>query len=77
MTDAYPSKEKRERVDARVEENDVYGTDYGDGEGVEATCLKCGHIEAARGTSESSRLAALALLHENCPRGENNFYREV
>lgn len=76
MSDDFQYRKGRNPVDARIDENDVSGTDYGDGEGVEATCLKCGHTEAALGTGEGSRLAALAKLHANCPRGENNFYRE-
>ena len=48
--------------------------DYGIVEGVEVTCDKCGHSEESGGTGENSLLRCAALLRENCPRGERNFY---
>jgi exodeoxyribonuclease V alpha subunit len=41
-----------------------------------ATCTKCGHITMAYGNSNESIKAALAMLKEQCPDGENNFYVE-
>ena len=48
--------------------------DYGTIEGVEVTCDRCGHSEESFGTESGSLKRCAALLHENCPRSENNFY---
>ena len=48
--------------------------DYGNVEGVELTCEKCGHSEESFGTDEPSLLRCAALLRENCPMRESNFY---
>jgi len=37
-------------------------------------CRRCGKEKTAYGTHGRSKKRALALLNENCPRGENNFY---
>ena len=47
-----------------------------DVDSIAATCSRCGDVTETFGTSENSILAALALLRENCSRGENNFYME-
>ena len=41
---------------------------------VSATCLICGHTTESRGTSERSVRRCLALLRDECPAGEENFY---
>lgn len=41
---------------------------------VEVTCSKCGHTVESFGTSDASVRRCLALLREECPLGENNFY---
>lgn len=46
-----------------------------DVEGVVATCNKCGATTESFGTSDSSINRCLALMNEECPRGENNFYK--
>jgi hypothetical protein len=43
-------------------------------EGVEAICSKCGHATKSYGTDEPSRRRCLALLREECPLGQKNFY---
>ena len=43
-------------------------------EGVEVTCDRCGHSELSYGTGGDSLRRCGALLRENCPRGERNFY---
>jgi hypothetical protein len=48
--------------------------DYGTVEGVEVTCDRCGHCEESFGTDEASLRRCAALLRENCPQGESNFY---
>lgn len=46
-------------------------------DGVEATCSQCDHCESAYGESDRSIRRALAMLRENCPRGEENYYVET
>lgn len=48
--------------------------DYGSVEGVEVTCDRCGHSEESFGTDTPSLARCAALLRENCPRRENNYY---
>lgn len=59
-----------------VEEIELEG-DYGDVESVRVTCTKCGHATESYGTGDASRRRCLALLREECPRGESNFYSDV
>jgi hypothetical protein len=39
------------------------------------TCGECGHKEQSWGDGERSVNRCLALLRENCPQGETNFYK--
>ena len=48
--------------------------DYGTVAGVQVTCDKCGHSEESFGTNESSLQRCAALLRENCPENESNYY---
>ena len=41
---------------------------------VEATCSRCDHTTESYGTGDASRRRCLALLREECPEGESNFY---
>ncbi len=41
---------------------------------VAVTCSKCGHETISWGQDEPSVKRCLALLNEECPKGENNFY---
>lgn len=43
-------------------------------DGVEVTCTDCDHVETAGGTSEKSVKRCLAMMRENCPEGEDNYY---
>jgi hypothetical protein len=51
--------------------------DYGTVEGIEVTCDRCGHFEESFGTSERSAARCAALLRDNCPRREANYYEVV
>ena len=42
--------------------------------GVEGTCTRCGNTEQSFGESERSKNRCLALMRENCPEGESNYY---
>jgi len=48
--------------------------DYGPVDSVCVTCSRCGHSTESFGTGEASVNRCLALLREECPEGENNFY---
>jgi hypothetical protein len=48
--------------------------DYGSVDGFEVTCGRCGHSGESFGTDEPSLRRCAYLLHENCPRAENNYY---
>lgn len=64
------------KVKCSIEEITLDG-DYGnDVESTSATCTKCGHTTESYGTSEGSINRCLALMNEECPEGENNFYEE-
>lgn len=41
---------------------------------VSVKCCKCDHTEESYGRSDSSVRRCLALLRENCPNGESNYY---
>lgn len=43
-------------------------------EGVQATCANCLHETASFGTSEVSIRRCLALMREECPLGDSNWY---
>ena len=43
-------------------------------DGVMATCSRCDQIEESLGTMERSLRRCLALLRDDCPRRELNFY---
>lgn len=49
--------------------------DYGrTSPGVEATCSKCGHVTESFGVEDGSVKRCLALMREECPNNEKNFY---
>lgn len=41
---------------------------------IRVRCSKCGHEEMSYGDGDNSVKRCFALLNENCPEGENNFY---
>ena len=43
--------------------------------GVEVTCTRCGHMERSFGEGAKSIKRCLALLRENCPEDETNYYK--
>jgi hypothetical protein len=45
-------------------------------DGVEATCLNCDHKTQSFGTGEKSRKRCLVLMREECPEGEENYYKD-
>lgn len=61
------------QVDVTIEETVLEG-EYGDVDSVTAECGKCGHTTESFGTGEGSRRRCLALMRDECPSGERNFY---
>jgi len=56
---------------------DTETNDYGyDSVCVRATCSKCGHETMSFGDSEASVARCLAIMREECPRSEKNYYVE-
>jgi hypothetical protein len=65
------------RVLCDLEEIDDFEYDNGgEGPGTRATCSRCGHCTEVAGQSEESELAAMAMLRDECPKRESNFYDE-
>lgn len=64
------------RVPCDIAEAELDG-DFTAIEGVVATCSRCGHEVESFGTSDASVTRCLAVMREECPRGEPNFYVEA
>lgn len=62
------------KVECEIDEVDL--TNHNDKviPGVRVTCGRCGHQTESFGQSESSIKRCFALLHEECPEGEENYY---
>ncbi len=44
---------------------------------VTAECNRCGHTTESYGSSGASIRRCMVLLREECPKEENNFYKEA
>lgn len=62
------------RVKVGIEEQTLTNDSGRQIEGVVATCGQCGHQTESFGTGPNSRRRCLALLREECPEEQNNFY---
>ena len=72
-----PSARRRSQVtECSVEETELYG-DYGPVLGIQATCMRCGHVTESFGTSDASIRRCLALMRQECPRQDARFYVEA
>lgn len=63
------------RVTINMSDEELDG-DYGAVEGVAAECSRCGHRTESFGRGEASASRCAALMREECPRGEKNYYVE-
>lgn len=61
------------KVSVDVTEEDLDG-DYSTISGLRLTCSRCGQEVTVFGTEDRSARRGAAMLNEECPRGENNFY---
>ena len=66
------------KVEVDISEERVEGEHVGDGTlpGIVARCTRCDHVTESWGTTERSVRRCLALMREECPEGETNFYVE-
>lgn len=55
-------------------EDDYVSGDYGDVYGLRIVCTRCGHSVQVPGRHDGSAKRGAALLSEECPEGEDNFY---
>lgn len=62
------------RVKVEIEEITLEG-DHGPVDSVCARCSRCDHETESFGTGEASVKRCLALLRDECPKDENNFYQ--
>lgn len=64
------------RVKCEIEETELENDDGRSIPGVTATCNRCGNETESYGTSEASILRCLAMMRDDCPLGQHNFYVE-
>ncbi len=62
-------------VPCSIDETTLDG-DYGEVEGVCAECSRCSHTTESFGTGDASRRRCLALMRDECPNGEANYYED-
>jgi len=62
------------RIECEIEEVELENDEGFEVAGVCATCTKCGHQTESFGTEGASIRRCLALMREECPLGEQNFY---
>lgn len=63
-----------DKVTCKIEEESRENSKGREVRGVCATCSNCNHQTFSFGTGENSRKRCLALLREECPHAEENFY---
>lgn len=61
------------RVSVTIDQTVLEG-DHGSVDSVCVTCSRCGHQTESYGTSSASIRRCLALMREECPEDESNFY---
>ena len=64
------------RVKCTVSDETIENDDGIEVEGVVVECSRCGHTTESFGTSETSVRRCLALMRDECPGAEDNFYVE-
>lgn len=63
------------RINCEIDETELENDEGYEIPGVVATCSKCQHSTESFGTSDASIRRCLALMREECPMCENNFYK--
>jgi len=62
------------RVEVIISETELEGDSAYPVPSIQAECSLCGHVTESFGTSEASIKRCLALMREECPEGDQNFY---
>ena len=62
------------RVECEISAATLTNDDGREIDGVQAECSRCGHTTESFGTSDASVRRCLAIMREQCPEGEENFY---
>jgi hypothetical protein len=62
------------RVPCSIEETELENDRGRPVPGVVATCSRCRHETESFGTGEASRRRCLAVMAEECPENEENYY---
>ena len=62
------------KVRCKIEEVELENDEGHPVEGVRVTCSRCDHETESFGTSDRSIKRCLALMREECPNHEENFY---
>jgi hypothetical protein len=62
------------RVRCEIEETELENEEGREIPGVTATCSRCGHETESFGTGPANILRCLAIMREECPEGQRNFY---
>lgn len=62
------------RVSCEIEEIEIENENGIDVESINVTCTRCEHSVKCYGRSDRSVRRAMAMLAEQCPEGEHNFY---
>jgi hypothetical protein len=63
-------------VPVTIDEGEIEDDHGGLRPGIIAECTRCGHTTQSFGTSERSVGRCLALMREQCPEDEKNYYVE-
>jgi hypothetical protein len=61
------------KVEVTIDEDELEG-DHGWVRGLRVTCERCGHSVEVFGTTDASARRGAAMLREECPEGEENYY---
>lgn len=62
------------KVECQVEEVILENDEGREVEGVQLTCSECDHQTESFGTTQRSINRCLALMREECPNGQENYY---
>ena len=62
------------RVRVEIDDTQLIGSNGTTVDGVEVYCPRCGHSVEVYGTTEASVRRGCAMLREECPEDEENYY---
>lgn len=62
------------KVSVEIDQEELEGDYGGYVDGIHLTCDRCGHEVTVFGTAGASARRGAAMLGEECPNGESNYY---